>query len=363
MKIAIIGTVGVPACYGGYETLVENLLDYKQNYELQYQVYCSTKVYKNNRPKEYKGAILKYIPFNANGAQAPIYDTLSLIHAYFTCDQILSLGTVGSFILPFIKLFSKKKIIFNLDGLDNERAKFSTFPQKVIGTARKLAAKYGDLCISDNQGIKDYARRVYHRDSELIEYGGDNAIPVRDDKKLYDKYGLTPQSYSFKVARIEPENNIETILQAYAEMPDEKLVLVGNWNRSEFGRQMKEKYSLLPNMLLLDPIYEKTELNLLRSNCKLYIHGHSAGGTNPSLAEAMNLGLPIIANGVIYNCETTEYKARYFKDRDIKSLKEQINILSSTPELRYQIGVAMLEVAKRRYTWKRITNLYERLFY
>ncbi len=362
MKVAIIGTVGVPACYGGYETLVENLLDYKQNPELQYQVYCSTKVYKNNRPKKYKGAILKYIPFNANGTQAPIYDTLSLIHAYFTCDLILSLGTVGSFILPFIKLFSKKKIIFNLDGLDNERAKFSTFTQKVIGTARKLAAKYGDLCISDNQGIKDYAKRVYHRDSELIEYGGDNAVSVKDNKQLYDRYGLTPQSYSFKVARIEPENNIETILQAYAEMPDEKLVLVGNWNRSEFGRQMKEKYNLLPNMLLLDPIYEKTELNLLRSNCKLYIHGHSAGGTNPSLAEAMSLGLPIIANGVIYNRETTEHKARYFKDRDIKSLIEQVNILSSASEARQQIGEAMLEIAKRRYTWRRIANLYERLF-
>lgn len=357
-KVAIIGTVGVPSCYGGYETLVENLLDYKQDNDLLYQVYCSSKTYKNKR-KEYKHAKLKYIPFNANGMQAPIYDTLSLIHAYFTCDKILSLGTVGSFILPFMKLFSKKKVIYNLDGLDDEREKFSSFSQKVIGRARKIAAKYGDICISDNQGIKDYAQRVYGRDTELIEYGGDQVSKITNNDKLLKKYNLTPESYSFKVARIEPENNIELILKAFVEMPDEKIVIVGNWNRSEFGRRMKEEYKSFPNIVLFDPIYESDEINLLRSNCKLYIHGHSAGGTNPSLVEAMNLGLPIIANGVVYNRETTEQKARYFNDID--SLKNEVKELSSNNEERKRIADDMFEIAKRRYTWQRIANLYENL--
>lgn len=361
-KVAIIGTVGVPACYGGYETLVENLLDYKQNPDLEYQVYCSSKTYKDKR-EEYKGAKLKYIPFNANGTQSPIYDTLSLIHAYFTCDQILSLGTVGSFILPFMKLFSKKKVIFNLDGLDNERAKFSSLPQKIIGIARKIAAKYGDLCISDNQGIKDYVMRVYHRDSVLIEYGGDQAFPVKDDKKLGEKYGLKPKEYSFKVARIEPENNIETILKAFSELPKEKLVVVGNWNKSEFGKRMRQEYSQFSNIVMLDPIYEPSEINLLRSNCKLYIHGHSAGGTNPSLVEAMNLGLPIVANGVIYNRETTEHKASYFNDMNKDSLKDVITKLMSDELKRQTNAKKMLEISKRRYTWERIAGLYEDLFY
>lgn len=360
-KVGIIGTVGVPACYGGYETLVENLLDYKQNPELEYQVYCSSKSYKEKK-SEYKGAKLRYIPFNANGTQAPIYDTLSLLHAYFSCDIILSLGTVGSFILPFMKLFSKKKVIFNLDGLDNERAKFSSFSQKVIGKARKIAAKYGDVCISDNQGIKDYAQRVYKRDSVLIEYGGDQAKPIKNIQKLCEKYGLRPFEYSFKVARIEPENNIETILEAYSELPDEYLVVVGNWNRSEFGRTMKGKFSEYRNIRMMDPIYEPSEINLLRSNCKLYIHGHSAGGTNPSLVEAMNLGLPIIANGVVYNRETTENKAKYFSDHDKDSLKKQVVSLSKDDKARNEIAIDMAEIAKRRYTWKRIANLYEKLF-
>ena len=117
-----------------------------------------------------------------------------------------------------------------LDGLDDRRAKFNHFSQRVIGAARRLAAKYADVCISDNQGIKDYAYKVYRRDSELIEYGGDNAFPVEDNEKLWNKYGLIKGQYCFKVARVEPENNIEMILQAFAQLPEEKLVLVGNWS-------------------------------------------------------------------------------------------------------------------------------------
>lgn len=117
-----------------------------------------------------------YLPLNANGWQSVLYDSFSLVHAFCVCDVILSLGTVGSFILPFLRLFSRKRVIINLDGLDDRRAKFNHFSQRVIGAARRLAAKYADVCISDNQGIKDYAYKVYRRDSELIEYGGDNAF-------------------------------------------------------------------------------------------------------------------------------------------------------------------------------------------
>ena len=358
--VAIIGTVGVPARYGGYETLVENLLDKKINADLHYIVYCSTKAYKKKeRIRNYKGADLKYVPLNANGWQAILYDSVSLIHAYFTCDMILSLGTVGSFILPFMRLFSRKRVIINLDGLDNRRAKFNEYTQLVIGAARKMAAKYADICISDNQGIKDYAREVYHRDSELIEYGGDNAYPVEDDGTLKSKYGLVKGQYCFKVARIEPENNIEMILQAFVQMPDETIVIVGNWERSEFGKRLKNEYSSYKNIRLLNPIYDGHELNLLRSNCKLYIHGHSVGGTNPSLVEAMNLHLPIIAYDVIYNKETTEYIALYFSDID--SLVACVKLMNDDLK-RKDNADKMLEIARRRYLWSIICTKYENLF-
>ena len=356
MKVAIIGTVGVPACYGGYETLVENLLNFKQDDSIKYQIYCSGNVYKD-RIKTYKGANLVYIPFNANGAQSVIYDSISMIHAFATCDIIVSLGTVGSFVLPLIKLFSKKSIIFNLDGLDDKREKFNSFSQKVIAKARKIAARHGSICIADNKGIQDYASRVYKRSTELIEYGGDQVFPVFDDKKLLDKYNLAPKEYCFKVARIEPENNIEMILKVFAQLPSEKLVIVGNWNKSTFGKLMRDTYSKYKNIVIMDAIYEPEEINLLRSNCKLYIHGHSAGGTNPSLVEAMNLSLPILAYGVVYNKETTEYKASYFTDEI--SLLSAVKSLSENQHELNIMGAEMFDIAKRRYTWKRICELYE----
>lgn len=358
-RIAIIGTVGVPACYGGYETLVENLLTYKQRTDIEYQVYCSSVVYKKKQ-KQYKGAKLIYIPFKANGMQSVIYDSLSLIHAYFTCDQILSLGTVGCFILPIFKLFPSKKFVVNLDGLDDNREKFNSFSQRMIGAARKIAAKFASVRVSDNQGIKDYVTKVYKRDSVLIEYGGDNAKKIFNDEKLLDKYNLIKGEYCFKVARIEPENNIEIILKAFSQMPNELLVLVGNWNRSEFGRTMRSEYSEFNNIRMLDPIYEPEEINLLRTNCKLYIHGHSAGGTNPSLVEAMNLGLCVIAYDVVYNKETTEYKTMYFKD--VNTLKNIVNKLSADKNAIKTISTSMEEIALRRYLWHIICEKYENLF-
>lgn len=359
MKVAIIGIVGVPACYGGYESLVENLLTYKEREDIEYTIYCSSKAY-DNRLKTYKGAKLIYLPLNANGAQATIYDIVSLVHAYFTSDKMLVLGCFSSIILPITKLLSAKNVIINLDGLDDKREKFNSFKKKIINFGRKCAAKYAHVCISDNQGIVDYAKQVFNRDSLLIEYGGDNAKIIRNDNKLFLKYGLKRDGYCFKVARIEPENNIELILKAFANMPNEQLVIVGNWDKNDFGKNMKQIYEAYPNIKILNPIYESEEINLLRSNCKIYIHGHSAGGTNPSLVEAMNLEIPIIAYNVIYNRETTENQAYYFKSED--ELKEKVKTLSLDIDLRRDIGYKMYEIAKRRYTWKIIVRKYENLF-
>lgn len=357
-KVAIISTVGVPACYGGYETLVENLLTHQRSTDIIYQVYCSSRSYKE-KTKKYKGATLVYIPFKANGAQGIIYDSISLFHAYLTCDVIMSLGTVGCFWLPLFKIFSNKKIIVNLDGIDDKREKWGSFSRLVIGGARKIAAKYADEIIGDNKAIQDYISNTFNRDSTLIEYGGDNASPYYNENEL-SLYGLARYNYTFKVARIEPENKIDIILEAFASIPDEKLVLVGNWSANDFGRKLREKYSTCPNILMLDPIYESKSINLLRSNCKLYIHGHSAGGTNPSLVEAMFLGLPIIASDVVYNRATTEDSALYFADSE--DLVSNVKNVLKEPEHLSVIAKTMKMIADRRYTWRIITDKYESLY-
>ena len=357
MKLAIIGTVGLPAKYGGFETLADNLVKHLSK-DHDITVYCSNKKYtQEERIEKYKGAKLKYINLDANGIQSIPYDTLSILHALFTSEVLLILGVSGAWILPFVRLFTNKKIIISIDGIEWKREKWSLLAKLYLRWAEKMAVKYSHIDISDNESIQDYTAMRYGTVSRVIEYGADHTmkvIPTSDDQK---KYPFLIEDYAFKVCRIEPENNVHVILEAFKKVPNKKLVVVGNWEANEYGKKLKEKYSSVPNILLFDPTYDQRSIDLLRSNAAIYIHGHSAGGTNPSLVEAMYLGLPIIAYGVSYNRTTTEDKAIYFKTEEdlvdhIKNIK--LDTLKS-------LGKKMKSIAKRRYIWSLVTDKYRSL--
>ena len=157
-----------------------------------------------------------------------------------------------------------------------------------------------------------------------------------------------------------PENNIDMILEAFKKAERLKLVVVGNWEFSSYGKELRNEYKDNANLLLLDPIYDQKALDELRSNCKIYLHGHSVGGTNPSLVEAMNLGLLILAFDVEFNRETMESKGLYFSEStDIEFI---INLLMDNKVDISSHQKALLEIAKRRYNWKLITNKYKEIF-
>ncbi len=356
MKVAIIGTVGLPANYGGFETLVENLVEKRLDESIEYTVYCSSRAYPE-KLRLYKGAALRYVPLKANGWQALIYDNISsLLRAWFSADVILSLG--GNNVLhPVLRLFGKRKVVNNCDGMDFRREKWGNLARNTMKFTGRITVRYADVCIADNAVVGGFLKEYYGIDPVLIEYGGDNAFPVKDNGELTREFGLERGGYSFKVARIEPENNIAMILEAFSRMPEERFVIVGNWDRSAFGREMKGKYACFPNISILDPIYDREKLNLLRSNCKWYIHGHSAGGTNPSLVEAMSLHLPVIAFDVPYNRATTEEKALYFKDGESLA-----GLLRTGGAARKAVAAKMKEIAERRYRWDIICEKYEKLY-
>ncbi len=356
-KIAIIGTVGLPASYGGFETLAEHLTeDLSDKYKIS--VYCSGKKYsKEKRQRSYKGARLIYLPFNANGLQSIIYDCISIFNALFYADVLLILGVSGGFMIPFVKLFTRKKIIVSIDGIEWKRNKWSKAARLYLWVAEWFAVKFSHADISDNESIQDYTAIRYRSLSNIIEYGADHTLKVKPTVQDKEKYPFLKKPYAFKVCRIEPENNIEIVLKSFSRLPNHTLVLVGNWNNSEFGQAMRSEYSKFSNIVLLDPIYNQRELDVLRGNCFVYIHGHSAGGTNPSLVEAMYLGLPVIAYGVSYNRTTTEQRALYFK-----STEELADIISNTKISEFKnLSVSMKEIADRRYTWKIIADKYDYL--
>lgn len=356
-KIAIIGTVGVPANYGGFETLAEHLIeDLGQKHDIT--VYCSGKKYsKSERVSSYKGARLKYLPFDANGIQSIPYDTLSIINALFFADVLLVLGVAGAWILPFVRIFTNKKIIISIDGIEWKRDKWNLLAKWYLFWAEGMAVKYSHIDISDNEAIQDYTAARYGSLSRIIEYGADHTLKVPVTEEATEQYPFLKEQYAFKVCRIEPENLVHVILEAFTKTSRMPLVIVGNWDKSDYGKSLKTKYSQHPNIHILDPIYDQEKLDVLRGNATLYVHGHSAGGTNPSLVEAMYLGLPILANGVSYNKVTTENRALYFTD--LESLIAEINKIY-TAKLNL-VGEEMQAVAKRRYTWSHIAFKYELL--
>ena len=305
MKLAIVGARGIPNNYGGFETLAEYLVEYLAK-DFEITVFCSSKDM-HTKLKEYKGAKLKYLPISSHGAMGIIYDSLSLILSVRKYDKILFLGFGGGFVIPLLKRY-KNKMILNIGGLDWKRDKWSPKAKRVIKKAEALLIKYSGQIISDNIGIQDYIMNEYGRSSILIGYGGDQANNIAVSNEAITNYPFLSSKYAFIVTRIQADNNIEMLLNAFMKQDKIPLVMVGNWNNSTYGNEIKAKYINEKNLILLDAIYDRQKLDILRSNCTLYVHGHSAGGTNPSLVEAMYLGLPVFAFASGYN----EYSSNRF---------------------------------------------------
>ncbi len=360
-KVAIIGTAGLPARYGGFETLVRELVNHLgQHYNIT--VYCSRSLYKPAERSKCSGkANLVYIPFNANGYQSVIYDLLSLIHALPRTDVFLILGVSGAVFLPLIKRFTHRKIIVHTDGLEWKRERWNRPIKFFLKLSEKLAVKSAHTLIADNPAIEDYLQRRYKKSPALIGYGGDHVLSVSAEENDPERYpfmrnmsGEASRGYAISVGRIVPENNYEMILEAFSEIPDKNIVIVGNWKSSRHGKRMRNRFQKYSNIFLMDPIYDQQELDRLRSNASLYIHGHSSGGTNPALVEAMYLGLPVLAHNNPFNISTTENRAFYFSEKtDLKKL-----LRDTSPEAFRSCGKQLQAIAHEKMRWEDVAEGY-----
>jgi glycosyltransferase involved in cell wall biosynthesis len=355
-RVAIVGTNGIPARYGGYETLTEYLTKYLSD-EFNFTVYCSKsqpKLY-----KEYNGSKLRYIPLRANGWQSIIYDTFTLLDASLKADIILYLGPGAGFMIPFFKLFGKR-IIVNHGGLNEwEREKYSRFQRFIAKLGHKCAAKYAAINIADSNLLKDSILKEFGTSCEIIRYGGDNAVRVGISDEIIRKYPFINDNYFVNVSRAQIDNNLHLVLDAFKDTPDKKLVMVSNWTVSDYGKKLKSEYKdKYSNIIILDAVYESNEINAIRGNSEAYIHSHSYCGTSPSLVEAMSLGLPILSFDIPTNRETTKGKASFFKNSEelkilIKSLSEE--------DLKNN-GQEMKNIAYEEYTWQSISSKYADIF-
>ncbi len=293
---------------------------------------------------------MNYLPLPANGAASVPYDILSLARARASgADVALLLGVSGAVALPFVT-GGRMRVVAHVDGQEWRRAKWSRATRRFLKRAEAMAVRHADAVIADSPAIADDLWKRHGRRAEVLTYGGDQAL----DAPAAARPDWAPQDYALAICRIEPENNIHILLEA-AVTSGTPLICLGNWKNSRYGRELRTRYASQPGLWLHDAIYDPAPLQALRRNASLYLHGHSAGGTNPSLVEMMHVGKPIYAFDCIFNRQTTHGKALYFSDaQGLAGLLRQGAPLG--------MGDALRAVARDHYRWDDIGGRYFDLF-
>ncbi|PWG78719.1 DUF1972 domain-containing protein [Pararcticibacter amylolyticus] len=315
MKIAILGTRGIPNNYGGFEQCAEFLALglVKKGYEVI--VYNS-----HNHPYQesnWNGVELVhcYDPeFKLGTAGQFIYD-LNCIRDLKSrdVDVVLQLGYTSSSIWGWL-LPKNVVVTTNMDGLEWKRTKYSSKVRKFLLWAERLGVKYSDHLISDSVGIQDYLKDKYGKESTFIPYGA--YVSDTPDSKVLDEYKITEYEYDLLIARLEPENSIEVILDGVSQAKTGRPFLVIGKHETKYGEYLKLKYSSDESIRFVGGIYDITKLNSIRYYSNIYFHGHTVGGTNPSLLEAMASNSLICANLNPFNQYILGKDAVYFSNSE-----------------------------------------------
>lgn len=358
MKIGILGTRGIPNNYGGFEQLAEYLSVELVQRGHKVSVYCSSlHPYKE---KQFNGAELIHCkdPENKIGTAGQFLYDLNCIRdsRKRNFDVLLQLGYTSSSVWYFL-LPEGTAVVTNMDGLEWKRSKYSAAVKRFLHVAEKLAVKSSDLLIADSPAIADYLKEKYQEQAVYIAYGAE-LFQNPDENKLKGMM-LHPYSYGLLIARFEPENNIEMVVEGFLQQTKiQQLVLIGN-HQNKFGTYMKGKYAGNSRLVFQAAVYDISLLNNLRYFSQVYFHGHSVGGTNPSLLEAMASGALICAHDNPFNKAVLQNGAFYFSNA--AEVSEAIEAALSTNK-RNEI----LEMNKRRITsefsWQSVIDKYENLF-
>lgn len=357
MRIGIIGTRGIPNRHGGFEQFVECIAPILV--ERGHEVFVYNSSLHPYKEKEWKGVTIVHQndPEDKLGTAGQFIYDLNCIRdsRKRNYDIILQLGYTSSSIWTF--LYPKKSILItNMDGLEWKRSKYSGLVRTFLKSAEKWAALNSDYLIADSKGIQAYLQDKYNKQSEFIAYG---ATPVENtNEDVLKQYNVEKYKYNLLVARMEPENNVEVIIKGHLKAANETPLLVVGGVSNQYGKQLKEKYSSA-SIIFTGGIYDLNALDSLRHYSNLYFHGHSVGGTNPSLLEAMSSNALIVANDNIFNRSVLEEDAFYFSNED-----DVATVLDT--EVSKEDFSQMLHNNREKilqyYSWPQIANQLEAFF-
>ncbi len=358
IKIGILGTRGIPNRYGGFEQCAEYLaLGLIKKGHGVWVYNSSNHEYKDS---EWKGVHIIHCkdPEDRLGTFGQfLYDRNCIQDARKrNFDVLLQLGYTSNSVWYRIWPKSCKNIV-NMDGLEWKRSKYNKYVQQFLKRAERWAALNGDILIADSIGIQQHLKEAYNKPSVFISYGAE--IFEMPNEKVLAGFSIEPYQYHLLIARMEPENNIETIIKGYLSSAADKSLLIVGKTDNAYGTYLKETYADKKGIHFLGGIYDVDIINNLRYYSLLYFHGHSVGGTNPSLLEAMACSCLIAAHDNIFNKSVLGENAFYFADD--KQLAAIIKSNSSKQSYSAWLD-NNIERIRTKYNWENIVDEYEQVF-
>ncbi len=364
MKIALIGTRGVPAAHGGFETCVEEIG--QRLVKKGHQVFVYSKKGPDNKSiSTYKGMkIIKFTWINIKGFETLFASFRAAVHSiFFHYDIHLVFNGANSPVLLIYKLLQLKYVL-NTDGLEWQRIKWGFIGRNYYKIAERISVLLCKNLVSDSQAIHDYYKEKYKVLTTIIAYGAHIPRELSDKttKCILDELGVRKHKYILQITRFEPENYpLLTIKAFHLLQTDLKCVIIGGANyQSLYSRKIADEHKRNKNIVLPGFIYDKDKLETIWQNAYCYIHGNSVGGTNPALLQAMASGRPVIALDCIFNREVLSSYG-YFYSPEEKSLLEQLNEVINNPVKAQRKTRGALERIKLKYDWDLVANQYEEM--
>lgn len=356
--LRILGTRGIPAAHGGFETFAEYLALYLVNKGWRVIVYCQLDGDGPITEDTWQGVERVNIPVPQSGAKGTvIFDWIATRHAARYQDLCLTLGYNTAVFCAWLRLKQIPNVI-NMDGIEWKRQKWGKVAKTWFYLNELAGLWLGNHLVADHPGIKQHLQRAVNPDKiTMIPYGSD-AVRKGSDAPLA-KYGLASGRYGILIARPEPENSILEVVQAYSRahrgMP---LVVLGNY-KPDHAYQAAVQAAASDEVKFVGAIYDKAEVQALRAHARFYVHGHQVGGTNPSLVEALGAGNPVLAHANPFNQWVADDAAVYFSDVD--SCEQQLVRLLNDEVLLSQLQANALRHHQERFTWEHILAQYETL--
>lgn len=345
ITVAFIGAVGVPNIYGGFEMFLESCAPTLLASFKRILVTCDKSRYAN-RDTTWQGVERVFIPVGANGASSVLHDLLAFFAVFLRADVIVVLGVSGGLFFPLFRLLCvlfHKKLIVNVDGIEWRRAKFSRGKRAFLYISDRLAQRCSDGVVVDNEALRPFLAGSVSTSAVSIAYSGDH---VKRLPRALDNGEARP---FLTICRIEPENNCHLLIAAFAQLGRGRYTFIGNWSSSQYGRDLREQFKDVPGLEMRDPEYDADILAALREECGAYLHGHSVGGTNPSLVEMLFYDCPVIAYDCAFNRSTAGDAITYFADES--DLARQIADVK-------RVAPADRDEVRLRYTRERICGQY-----